>query len=108
MKSRKKLLEEKIKQLEIQQRHDFSALKVQLEKTYESLNPIHIVSNLIESSINNKKIKFSLLKIGLSSTASFLISKLFLKNSKSLLSNVISTTIKSTINKLIQNYISKN
>lgn len=108
MKSRRKLLEERIEQLEIQQRRDFLGLKEQLETTIESLKPIHIVSDLIENSLTNKKFKHSLFKIGLSSTASFLVSKILFKNSKSLLGNVTSTVIQSTINKVIHNITSKN
>lgn len=105
MKSRTRILEERIEQIKLQQQHDFIALKEQLETTYESLNPVHVFSDLIENSFGNSKLKSTLLKTGLSSAASFLISKFLFKNSKSLLGNLTSTAIQTTTYKLVQNLL---
>ncbi len=105
MKSRTRILEERIEQVKIKQQRDFILLKDQLETTYESLRPVHIFSDLIENSFSNTKIKRTLLKTGLSSAASFLISKFLFKNSKSLLGNLTSTAIQTTTYKLVQNLL---
>lgn len=107
MRNSRKILEKRIAQLETQQRRELIALKEQLEVTYESLKPIHLISNFIENSLGNKKVKQSLLKTGVSSSLSFLISKILFKKSKNLLSYITSTAIQSVLSKVIVKIISK-
>lgn len=107
-KSRIEKLEERIARLEAKQESDFEALKEQLEITYESLKPTHIVSNIIDNALSNGKLKKSIFKIGLRSTLSYLIKRMLFKNSNSIMSNMTSSILKSIIYKKVQTFLQTN
>lgn len=106
--SRKEALQKRIEFLERKQKSDLNALKFQLEDTFESLKPIHLLKNFVEDLfVKSTKTRVSILKTITNSVASLLIKKIIIGKTNSftekLLANIIQFSSYKILNKYINN-----
>lgn len=107
-KTRKERLQEQILILENQQKMDLYHLKLQLEDTYESLKPIHLITDFIENSVKNTNgIKSSLTKLIISSTGSHFLKKWIVGKPETFIGKLSGNIFQSLSYKFIQSLLQK-
>ncbi|MEZ4787026.1 MAG: hypothetical protein R2790_03885 [Flavobacterium haoranii] len=105
-KSNIEILENRIMELEAKQKNDLLALKNEIEITYESLKPIHLITDFFENNLISKKIlKSNLFKVGLSSIGSYLLKKTILKKSNSFIRILSANALQKVSSSLIQTFL---
>ncbi|SHJ69883.1 hypothetical protein [Flavobacterium haoranii] len=105
-KSNIEILENRIMELEAKQKNDLLELKNEIEITYESLKPIHLITDFLENNLISKKIlKSNLFKVGLSSIGSYLLKKTILKKSNSFIRILSANALQKASSSLIENFL---
>lgn len=99
-----KELHEAILVLEETQSNDLNLLKLQLERVYESVQPINLIKSTIEQINESNEIKSDLLKAAVVVSTGFLSKALFNKVNNKVVNTVLSSSVAlGVINAVINN-----
>lgn len=101
-------LQKKIEALEIKQKSELNLLKLQLEHSYESLNPIHLLKDFIEDSfLKPTNFKSSIIKTLISSTGSILLKKIIVGKTNTLTGKIVGSFFQLVSFKALNKFINK-
>jgi hypothetical protein len=96
-----KYLAETIKQLEIKKETEEEQLKEQFHLAYNSLKPANLIESAFLKAVNSGKLKDNVINTSAGLTTGFLIKKLFVGSSHSLLKNIFGNVLMFGITNLI-------
>jgi hypothetical protein len=95
------LLKERIQQLEYQQTEALSEIKLEFSNIYESVKPINIIKNTLESSLNMPEIKDKLIDSLLGLATGFVTKKILVKNGDTAMGKVLGTVVQFAVAALV-------
>ena len=95
------LLKERIKQLEYQQTEALSEIKLEFSNIYESVKPMNIIKNTLESSLNMPEIKDKLIDSLLGLATGFVTKKILVKNGDTAMGKVLGTVVQFAVAALV-------
>ena len=94
-------LQERIKELELQDARQMVALKLQAQETAESMRPANLVKNAFSEMFKSKGLKQDALKASVGIGAGLLIKKLITSQSKGIFSTLAGFALKAVTTTLI-------
>lgn len=94
-------LQERIKQLELQEKQQIAILKLQAKQTAESLRPSNLVKNAFSDMAGSKTLRQNALKASVGLGAGMLVKKLITFNSKGILRKIAGFALQSVTTKLV-------
>jgi len=97
----KSLLKERIQQLEYQQTEALSEIKLEFSNIYESVKPMNIIKNTLESSLNMPEIKDKLIDSLLGLATGFVTKKILVKNGDTAMGKVLGTVVQFAVAALV-------
>ncbi|MBK9481150.1 MAG: hypothetical protein IPO02_04010 [Bacteroidetes bacterium] len=95
------LLKERIQQLEYQQTEALSEIKLEFSNIYESVKPMNIIKNTLESSLNMPEIKDKLIDSLLGLATGFVTKKILVKNGDTAMGKVLGTVVQFAVAALV-------
>lgn len=94
-------LQERIKELQLQEKQQMAILKMQAKQTAEGLRPSNLVKNALSDMAASKTLKQNALKASVGLGAGILVKKLITFNSRGILRKIAGFALQSVTTKLI-------